>query len=77
MLTDEIAQRKCQKAKHKLKFAPMLNLLLHMQEVSHHHLHDSSFDSPNEMAKNTDDKELDVDIDVVEMTFANPDSAYS
>ena len=45
--------------------------------MSHHHLHDSSFDSPNEMAKNTDDKELDVDIDVVEMTFANPDSAYS
>ena len=75
-LTDEIAQRKRQKSKHKLKFAPMLNLL-HMQEVSHHHLHDSSFDSPNEMAKNTDDEELDVDLDVVEMTFANPDSVYS
>ena len=29
------------------------------------------------MAKNTDDEELDVDLDVVEMTFANPDSVYS
>ena len=29
------------------------------------------------MAKNTDDEELEVDSDVVEMTFANPDSAYT
>ena len=36
--------------------------------MSHHHLHDSSFGSPNEMAKNTDE-ELEVDLDVVEMTL--------
>ena len=45
--------------------------------MSHHHLHGSSFDSPNDMAMNTDDEELEVDLDVVEMTLANPDSAYS
>ena len=37
--------------------------------MSHHHLHDSSFGSPNEIAKNTDDEELEVDLDVVEMTL--------
>ena len=42
---------------------------LKFTEVSHHHLHDSSFGSPNEMAKNTDDEELEVDLDVVEMTL--------
>ena len=52
----------------------MLNLQSHVGSVpSSPH---SSLDSPNEMAKNTDE-ELEVDLDVVEMTFANPDSAYS
>ena len=37
--------------------------------MSQHHLHDSSFGSPNEMAKNIDDEELEVDLDVDEMTL--------
>ena len=53
----------------------MLNLQLHVH--LRHHLRDTSFGSPNEMAKNTDDEELEVDLDFAEMTFANPDSAYS
>ena len=60
-----------------LEFTPNAKPPITCVEVSHHHLHDSSFGSPNEMAKNTDDEELEVDLDVVEMTFANPDSAYS
>ena len=42
--TNEIAQRKRQKAKHKLKFTPNAK-----PPVSHQHLHGSSFGSANEM----------------------------
>ena len=68
----KIAQRKHQKAKHKLKFTQ--NAITYVGSVPSSP--DSSLGSPNEMAKNTDE-ELEVDFDVVEMTFANPDSAYS
>ena len=71
----KIAQRKHQKAKHKLKFTqnakPAITYVGSVPSSP-----DSSLGSPNEMAKNTDE-ELEVDLDVVEMTFANPDSAYS
>ena len=71
----KIAQRKRQKAKHKLKFTQNAkSAITYVASVPSSP--DSSLGSPNEMAKNTDEK-LEVDLDVVEMTFANPDSAYS
>ena len=71
----KIAQRKRQKAKHKPKFTPNAKPPITCVE-SVPSSPDSSLGSPNEMAKNTD-KEVEVDLDVVEMAFANPDSAYS
>ena len=71
----KIAQRKCQKDKHKLKFTPNAKpAITYVGSVPSSP--DSSLGSPNEMAENTDDEEYEVDLDVVEMTFANPDSAY-
>ena len=63
----KIAQRKHQKAEHKLQ-SRMYTRSIPSSPYS-------SLGSPNEMAENTDD-ELEVDLDV-EMTFPNPDSAYS
>ena len=72
----KIAQWKRQKAKHKLKFTPNAKpATTYAGSVP-----SSPLGSPNEMAESTDDEELDalgVDLDVVEMNFANPDSAYS
>ena len=63
----KIAQRKCQKATHKLKFTPNAKpATTYVGSVP-----SSPLGSPNEMAENTDDEELDalgVDLDVVEMT---------
>ena len=71
----KIAQRKHQKAKHKLKFIPNAKTAItYVGSVPSSP--DSSLGSPNDMKENTDE-ELEVDLDVVEMTFANPDSAYS
>ena len=72
----KIAQSKCQKAKHKLKFTQNAKPAITYVVGSVPSSPDSSLGSPNEIAKNTDE-ELEVDFDVVEMTFANPDSAYS
>ena len=64
----KIGQRKHQKAKHKLKFTQNAKpAITYVGSVSSSP--DSSLGSPNEMTKNTD-KELEVDFDVVEMTFA-------
>ena len=65
-----------QKAKHKLKFTQNAKPAIIYVAGSVPSSPDSSLGSPNELVKNTDE-ELDVDLDVVEMTFANPDSVYS
>ena len=68
----KIAQRKRRKAKHKLKFTPNAKpATTYVESVPSSP--DSSLGSPNEMTKNTNE----VDLDVVEMTFANFDSAYT
>ena len=72
----KIAQRKHQKANHKLKFTPNAKpAITYVGSVPSSP--DSSLGSPNEMAENTDDEELEVALDVVEMNFVNPDNAYS
>ena len=69
----KITQRKHQESKHKLKFTPNAKpAITYLGSVP-----SSSLGSPNEMAENNDDEEFEVDLDVVEMTFANTDSAYS
>ena len=56
----EISQRKQQKAKHKLNFAPNAKpAIKYVGSVPSSP--DSSLSSLNEMAENTDDKELEVD----------------
>ena len=67
------AQRKRQKAKRKLSFTRKAPTCADNFPPST----GSFMDSPNEAAINTDDEEIDalgVDLDVVEMTVANPDS---
>ena len=54
----KIAQRKRQKAKHKVKFTPNVkSATTYVGSVPSSP--DSSLGSPNEMAENTDDEELD------------------
>jgi len=67
------AQRKRQKVKRKLSFTRKAPTYADNFPPST----GSFMDSPNEAAVNTDDEEIDalgVDLDVVEMTVANPDS---
>ena len=67
------------RTKLKLKFTPNAKPTATYVEVSHHQLILSWVHHANKMAENADDEELDalgVDLDVVEMTFTNPDSAY-
>ena len=67
------AQRKRQKAKRKLSFTRKAPTYADNFPPST----GSFMDSQNEAAINTDDEEIDalgMDLDVVEMTVANPDS---
>ena len=53
-----------------LKFTPnAIPQITYVGSVPASPRHDSSFGSPNEMAKNIDDEEFEVDLDVDEMTL--------
>ena len=75
----QIAQWKCRKTKLKLKFIPNAKpTATYVRSVPSST--DSFLGSPNKMAENADDEELDalgVDLEVVEMTFTKTDSAYA